>query len=57
MPPADPPRRRKKAPSEAEWNRIRPELERLYIHERQTLPRISAILAQDHDFQAAYVTL
>ncbi|KIW73770.1 hypothetical protein PV04_01863 [Phialophora macrospora] len=53
MPTTDPPRRRKKAPSEAEWNRIRPAFERLYIRERQTLPRISAILAKDHNFHAA----
>ncbi|ETI27808.1 hypothetical protein G647_00257 [Cladophialophora carrionii CBS 160.54] len=46
-------RRRKKAPSEAEWERIRPKFERLYIRERLTLPRISAILARDHNFHAA----
>ncbi|OCT53291.1 hypothetical protein CLCR_09658 [Cladophialophora carrionii] len=48
MPPTYQPRRRKKAPSEAEWERIRPKFERLYIRGRLTLPRISAILARDH---------
>ncbi|EXJ63900.1 hypothetical protein A1O7_00235 [Cladophialophora yegresii CBS 114405] len=55
MPPTDQPRRRKKAPSEAEWNRIRPEFERLYLRKRLTLARISAILAKAQDFHAAYV--
>ncbi|KAJ9604730.1 hypothetical protein H2200_010844 [Cladophialophora chaetospira] len=47
-------RKRKRAPCDAEWDRIRPEFERLYIQECTSLPKISAILAQDYGFYAEH---
>ncbi|KAJ9607144.1 hypothetical protein H2200_008216 [Cladophialophora chaetospira] len=47
------PRARQKAPSSAEWDRIKPIFEHLYIRENLKLPKISAILAEHHSFHAA----
>ncbi|EXJ94967.1 hypothetical protein A1O1_00085 [Capronia coronata CBS 617.96] len=45
--------RRKRAPSEAEWERIKEPLRRLCIVQRLPLWRIADILKQDYEFDAA----
>ncbi|EXJ89063.1 hypothetical protein A1O3_02127 [Capronia epimyces CBS 606.96] len=48
-----PPRRRNRAPSEAEWKRIEGIVKRLYIKDKLPLKEIARILEQDHNFHAA----
>jgi len=47
-----PVRFRKRAPSEAEWLRIKDHFYRLYIAQNRSLSETSEILAQEHAFYA-----
>jgi len=41
--------------STEEWAALRPEIERLYIHEEQTFEHVAAYLRDHHNFNPTYV--
>ncbi|OAL25404.1 hypothetical protein AYO20_10514 [Fonsecaea nubica] len=57
MAPTKPRRSRKRAPSKAEWDRIKKPWHQLYIREKLPLSEVSERLARDHNFEAGRLSM